>query len=295
MKKLVVVASLCITLTVGLAQQAVGMVVNYTTFSTDVTTHLKKWHDITKSEKLRSLIYGKVSPTEKLDLEEIKKEDLDTITLILLAHRDGYPSFNNLDHFRKTIQQLNFTQDKLNVLAHKAVEAQNVEDLCIALLGGADVDAQNKQKATLLHRSVYLNNSELTKVLLAAGANPNAKDDYLRQCPLHVICNQWGADKSDDLDDLRVAIIIALLAAGADINAQDKFKSTPLSLSCTVINLAIIEELMSNQAIVVTTKNIAGRTPLDILQGYRDYLSGEGPQVSERFDVCFELIEKAYS
>src|SRR5678815_4223545 len=76
-------------------------------------------------------------------------------------------------------------------------------------------------KDTALHLAAAGYRVEIIRLLLAAGADPNAKANHRRSSPLHyaadgyVIAPTWDAKK-------QVETIRCLLGAGADVNAQDK-------------------------------------------------------------------------
>jgi len=68
---------------------------------------------------------------------------------------------------------------------------------------------------------------EIARLLLAAGADPNAAKNHRRSGPLHYAADgyingpAWDAKK-------QVKTILGLLEAGAEINAQDKNGAAPL-------------------------------------------------------------------
>src|SRR5215471_15579112 len=80
---------------------------------------------------------------------------------------------------------------------------------------------------TALHLAAAGHRVELTRLLLASGADPNAKANHRGSCPLHyasdgyVIAPVWDARK-------QVATISCLIDAGANLDLQDKNGATPL-------------------------------------------------------------------
>ena len=77
---------------------------------------------------------------------------------------------------------------------------------------------------TPLHVAAAGYRVEIARLLLAAGADPNAAGNHRRSGPLH-----YAADGSPDRDAKRqVAMIRLLLDAGADVHAPDKNGATPL-------------------------------------------------------------------
>ena len=80
---------------------------------------------------------------------------------------------------------------------------------------------------TALHLAAAGHRVEITRLLLASGANPNARANHRASSPLHyasdgyVIAPAWDSRK-------QVATIGCLVDAGATINLQDKNGATPL-------------------------------------------------------------------
>mmetsp|Transcript_39393 Transcript_39393/g.92606 ORF Transcript_39393/g.92606 Transcript_39393/m.92606 type:complete len:112 (-) Transcript_39393:15-350(-) len=72
-----------------------------------------------------------------------------------------------------------------------------------------------------LHRAVSNGHVEMTQVLLAAGADVNARN-VDGKTPLHFAVN---------LKDGRVELVQILLAAGADVDSKDRMGITPLAVA----------------------------------------------------------------
>src|SRR5258707_13514617 len=80
---------------------------------------------------------------------------------------------------------------------------------------------------TALHLAAAGYRVEIVRVLLAAGADPNAARNHRQSGPLHYAAD--GYINGPDWDPNRqVKTIRCLLDAGPDINAQDKNGATPL-------------------------------------------------------------------
>jgi hypothetical protein len=149
---------------------------------------------------------------------------------------------------------------------------------------------------TPLQRAVLDDNLDLVNNLLANGAaDPCERKNFDQKTPLHIAARKgnlailqallaYGAkvDARDGYDATplhdaaemgHLPIILELLRNHADVNAQDKDGDTPLILatlsSCDIkgYNLACIQALLNASTIDVTIKTEAGKTSWDIATG----------------------------
>ncbi|MBO9492600.1 ankyrin repeat domain-containing protein [Thalassotalea sp. G20_0] len=176
---------------------------------------------------------------------------------------------------------------------HKARSQKAVKEL---LAWGADIEARDNTGETPLFSADHRDSLEKRKVLLAAGACVNARD-VLGQTPLHQawsreIVNEllaWGADieakdnnKATPLicaithRDDRLEAARALLFAGANIEAADEFQRTPLHLAASnkSHDLRYMEVLLSEGANLEARERTTQYTPL-----HKAVLSGSGKKV----------------
>ena len=150
----------------------------------------------------------------------------------------------------------------------KAVYYNCKIDIVKALIdAGANVNAHNYSEdgksdyGTPLHTLVGIsecpNALEITKILIASGANVNEKD-HLKYTPLL---------KAVDSDNCKVDIVKALIDAGADVNAVEMYGYSPLHLvsqptfSKCPNHFAIAKTLIASGA-NVNQKDMGGDTPL---------------------------------
>ncbi|KAH8995437.1 ankyrin repeat-containing domain protein [Lactarius akahatsu] len=122
---------------------------------------------------------------------------------------------------------------------------------------GADVKAQPKGHWTPLNWASYYGKPDIVRLLVDHGAtvNLNANESLLRT-PLHDVSR--GEYKFQD-DGARVAQI--LLERGADVNAQDINRETPLHFASVSGRLEIARVLLDHGAIA-TTETYDSETPL---------------------------------
>ena len=80
---------------------------------------------------------------------------------------------------------------------------------------------------TALHLAAAGHRVELTQLLLASGADPNANANHRGSSPLHYAADGYVIEPAWDGSE-QVATIACLIDAGANINLQDKNGATPL-------------------------------------------------------------------
>ena len=86
------------------------------------------------------------------------------------------------------------------------------------LAAKADVNARDDEDYSALHGAALRGNKALVEVLLAHGADVNARDKTYLATPLHLAVRAGHAGAAE-----------ALLAANADTQAKDKYGRTPLA------------------------------------------------------------------
>ena len=121
------------------------------------------------------------------------------------------------------------------------------------IAAGADPNARDMYKNTPLHDAAEDNeNPAVLQALLAAGADLEARDEN-QNTPLH-----WAAWNNEN-----PAVVQALIAAGADPNARNKYKSTPLHDAAEDNeNPAVVQALIAAGA-DPNARNKYKSTPLD--------------------------------
>ena len=115
---------------------------------------------------------------------------------------------------------------------------------------------------TALHLAAAGYRVEIIRLLLAAGADPNARANRRRSGPLHYAADgyingpDWNAKR-------QVKTIQCLLDAGAKINAQDKNGAAPLHRAVRTRSAAAVKYLLERGSDAVL-KNKPGSTPFHL-------------------------------
>ena len=122
-----------------------------------------------------------------------------------------------------------------------ASEEAGVAVAWLLLEGGADVNAQARDRRTPLHVASYYGKLEIVRLLLDRGAKVNAVDDW-GDTPLHDVSRN-----ECDFEDTGVGIARLLLEHGADVDAKSRFGKTPFDLAFKRPNVAQI--LLKHSAI----------------------------------------------
>ncbi len=121
---------------------------------------------------------------------------------------------------------------------------------------GADVNIITFNRFTPLYSAVATQNLKLVRILIAAGANVNARGAF-NETPLIIA--------ADDEHEETYEICVALIEANADVNAKDfKNEQTALHKAYQRGNGAVINLLISNGA-NQTSRDARERIPLDML------------------------------
>jgi ankyrin repeat protein len=160
-----------------------------------------------------------------------------------------------------------------------AQKARAVETVKVLLAHGADVNARLHQEkptvralnelqfegATPLFLAAEVNNLDVIKLLVAAGADPNIPTAY-GTTALMVACGA-GTDvqRARSIEERGMAVETAryLLDRGADVNAVGEFGWTPLH-NAAYQGLTDVIELLVSRGAKTETKDKLGQTPLSI-------------------------------
>src|SRR5262245_53560364 len=115
---------------------------------------------------------------------------------------------------------------------------------------------------TALHLAAAGYRVEIARLLLAAGADPNAAANHRRSGPLHYVADGYVSGPAWDAKR-QVKTIHCLLDAGADVNAQDKNGATPLHRAVRTRCAGAVKCLLEAGS-DPTRKNKPGSTPFHL-------------------------------
>jgi len=107
----------------------------------------------------------------------------------------------------------------------------------LLLAHGANPNAKDQWDWSLLHYTTFYGYAEMTKLLLNKGANPNTTENDTGRMPLHMSAKQGHR-----------AIVELLIDRGAAVNARDWDGSTAYSLAKEKGHKEIVELLRKNRA-----------------------------------------------
>lgn len=117
---------------------------------------------------------------------------------------------------------------------------------------GADVNAARADGMTALHWAAERNDSEMTQMLLYAGANVKSMTRIGQYTPLHIAAKGG-----------HIAVVDHLLKAGSDANAlTSNSGASPLHLAAASGNADLVALLLDNGAHVNAWEVESGQTPL---------------------------------
>jgi ankyrin repeat protein len=158
-------------------------------------------------------------------------------------------------------------------IAVKMIEDGDIADLR-DLLQDIDISTTESRKRTLVHMAAKADNAQAIRLLLDLGADI-AAEDYRRNTPLHLACDAAAVrasqlllstsapiDARNSMDFLpihaaarglrdfgqRVEIVVMLLDAGSDINAETNAGRTPLFFAATCGNASLVDLLLTRGA-----------------------------------------------
>src|SRR5229473_1701575 len=147
---------------------------------------------------------------------------------------------------------------------------------------------------TALHLAAAGYRVEIARLLLAAGADPNAAKNHRRSSPLHYAADGFIGGPAWDAKR-QVATIRHLLCKGADIHLQDKNGATPLHRAVRTRCAAAVRCLLAAGA-DPTIRNKPGSTPfhLAVQNTGRGGSGAEKARIAQR-EILQAFLERGIS
>jgi ankyrin repeat protein len=163
------------------------------------------------------------------------------------------PNADDAEKVKSLVNKLEYEFEQSNVRnnlgetpLHEAVKFSQKEKVELLIAKGADIEAKDSLGMTPLHWAFIMGkNNDIIEVLIAKGANINAR-----------LNNGKTLLHDTRLDDAKL-----LIAMGADVNATDRDGKTPLHVAAFWGRREMAELLIANGA-NVNAKDNDGRTPL---------------------------------
>ena len=188
-----------------------------------------------------------------------------------------------------------------------ATSTGNIEAVKQHLAAGTDVNEEVLGEVVPLHTAARYGHKEIAELLIAKGAEVNAKDDE-GETPLDLA---WLTRQTETADLLRkhggkygtiytavgggdIEAVKEFLAAGVDVNAKDEVGWTPLHIAAIRGNKEIAELLIAEGA-DVNVKGGGSVTPLHLAttKGIAELLIDKGADVNASSGVETPLHEAA--
>ena len=173
-----------------------------------------------------------------------------------------------LEHGADTSLRTDFGQVPLHFVSDLGNKDEG-ERLVLARLllaeSRVDVNAQDLDGITPLHRASHNRRPKMVELLLAHGANAHAEDKNGRN-PLHHLSPSFNFYRVDPQDVLRVTQL--LLEQGVDVNVLDEKHETPLHIASSVGHLENVQVLLDRGA-KANAENINGQIPLHLVSQFQ--------------------------
>jgi len=133
----------------------------------------------------------------------------------------------------------------------RAAESDDLGEAAALLKKHVSPDGEQGDGTTALHWAAYNDDLALAKLLIGAGAKPNARTRLRRLTPLHM-----AAETGDE------ALIGALLKAGAQVDALNESGTTPLMIASASGSAGAVATLLAHGADVNAREETNGDTAL---------------------------------
>ena len=242
--------TICCILAVVLGLPVQSFAGNESETNAKAERHLEKANELRKLADYDTAIaeYEKViSTSPKSDIalnaqywigqSHFKAGQLDASLAAFQTLLDGHPTSRIVASTKRMTQRVQQAKKEKSLI--EAVEKDDVEQLNLFILGGADVNnVKDPNGMTLLHLAIRYGHADIATLLINKGADVNAMDEHTyTKTPLH-----WAAMKG------HTAVAELLIARGADVNAHGTYGHTPMQYAAGRGHLDVVELLLSKGA-----------------------------------------------
>jgi hypothetical protein len=147
---------------------------------------------------------------------------------------------------------------------------------------------------TALHLAAAGYRVDIVRLLLAAGADPNAAANHRRSSPLHYAADGFITDPAWDAKR-QVTTLRCLIDKGADIHLQDKNGATPLHRAVRTRCAAAVKFLLDAGS-DPTMRNKSGSTPFHLaVQNTGRGGSGAAEAITAQGEIIAEFLSRGVS
>ena len=168
-----------------------------------------------------------------------------------------------------TAQLPTVSVEQANGLLLRAVAQGNHILIGIALMGGANINAENGEGEKAIHLAAATGNLRVLGFLIRHGANINdLTNNEFQRSPLHIA-----------VENENLMVVQHLISQGANLNVFDARRNTPLHLAAAHGLVDITKALLTGDPHVLDPnhrptanpyfKNLKGKTPFDFAFEYQ--------------------------
>jgi len=158
---------------------------------------------------------------------------------------------------------MRFEKEKLESQLFYEIINRNVKKIFELVNKGVSVKAKDVFGLSALHYAAQVGIPEVVSFFIEKGANLNEKHEGSGMTPLHVACENYSDCESEERRKEMLKTIEILVNEGANVNARDIQKRTPLHYAaCSGSAKAV--KLLANAKADLDAVEESGMTPLHV-------------------------------